>query len=124
MDRYIIEEAIRNSPLHLNQHVYMPYRYTETALRSLITKTEGSLSHVLTTMGISLNIEEAFNNATSESMIQTLRKQEGDAIVTKWITNTLSVRTAIEELKDDVQKIHVKQGCPQGGVLSTLLPAN
>ena len=57
MDKYIRDEFLKDSPLNRNQLAYQSGKSTETALHSLVTLIEKSLSYQETALCAFLDIE-------------------------------------------------------------------
>ena len=72
-------------------------------------------------MGIFLDIEGAFNNTSCDSMCAALAKHGVDYTIIRWIRATLQGWLATTTLGGLSRRVVVSRGCPQGGVLSTLL---
>jgi hypothetical protein len=87
----------------------------------MVTKLEKAVYNKQSCLGIFLDIEGAFSNATFESMIKSLRNYNVNEDVVKWISFMLRNRTALAEIHGYTKKKTVQRGCPQGGILSPLL---
>jgi len=68
IDRYIRDSVLSVHPLQKNQHAYQAGRSTETALHSLVTKIERTLERQEYALGVFLDIEGAFDNASVQSL--------------------------------------------------------
>ncbi len=121
IDRYIRDGALRTSPLHRNQHAYLPGKSTETALHSLVGRIEGALGRKEFALAAFLDIEGAFDNARFKAIEQALKEKHVPNAIVRWIVEMLETRKVEATLGGHTVRIKVKQGCPQGGVLSPLL---
>jgi len=74
-----------------------------------------------TALGVFLDIEEAFNNTSYDSMCAALAKYGVDYTTLRWIRATLEGWLATVTLGGASRSIEVSRDCPQGGVLSSLL---
>jgi hypothetical protein len=72
-----------------------------------------------TALGVFLDIEGAFNNASFDSMCAALFRQGLDHIIVWWIRATLEGRVAAATLNEFSTRVVVSRGCPQGGVFVT-----
>jgi len=83
-------------PLHANQHAYLAGRSTDTALHNLVSKIERAVPvrGKQYALGVFLNIEGAFNNASSGSLLNVLRSKRVSNTVIDWIKSMLSTRIA------------------------------
>jgi hypothetical protein len=69
-----------------------------------------------TALGVFLDIEGTFNNASFDSMCATLVRQGLDHVIVWWIRATLKGRLAAATLSEFSMRVAVSRGCPQGGV--------
>jgi len=63
------------SPLNKNQHAYLAGKSTDTALHNLVGKIERALNNKEYALGVFLDIEGAFNNATPASLLSVMRSK-------------------------------------------------
>jgi hypothetical protein len=88
-----------------------------------MVRDEKVLGQWKTALGVFLDIEGSFNNASFDSMCTALVKQGLDHIIVWWIRATLEGCLAAATLNEFSTRVAVTRGCPQGGVLlSILLP--
>lgn len=121
MDRYIREKVLVLRPLHKFQYAYQPGKSTETALDALVRLLEIGLEQKEIAVAIFLDIEGAFNNASSLSMINSLANRGVELCISNWIKTMLDGRIVKTTLFQDELIARTTRGCPQGGVLSPLL---
>ena len=86
-----------------------------------MVQVEKVLDQQDTALGVFLDIEEAFNNTSYDSMCATLAKHGVDYTTVRWIRATLEGWLATVTLGGTSRSIEVSRDCPQGGVLSSLL---
>nr|CAH7735162.1 unnamed protein product [Callosobruchus chinensis] len=103
IDRCIRVTAVGNKPLHPNQQAYQSGKSCETVL------------------AIFLDIEGAFDNMSTGSIVSRLESRGTDKTIIRWIRNMLSNRKAEASLCGDIREVKTERGCPQGGVLSPRL---
>jgi hypothetical protein len=74
-----------------------------------------------TALGVFLDIEEAFNNTSYDSICAALAKRGVSCTIIRWIRATLEGWLATATLGGVSRSVEVARGYPQGGVLSPLL---
>jgi hypothetical protein len=121
VDRFLRDEIWVSKPLHPNQHAYQAGKSVETALHQLVVRVEKALDQQDLALGIFLDIEEAFNNTSYDSMCMALARHGVDHIIVRWVKATLEGRRAIATLGSLSRSVAVSRGCLQEGVLSPLL---
>ena len=72
-------------------------------------------------MAVFLDIEGAFDKVPIETTLWALKKRKIDDTIIFWIENFLSCRYINVSLDGDDITIQAGAGCPQGGVLSSIL---
>jgi hypothetical protein len=121
VDRFLGDEILVSLPLHPNQHAYQTGKSAETALHQLMVRIEKALDQRETALGVFLDIEGAFNNASYDSICAALAKRGVSGTIIRWIRATLAGRLATATLGGVSRSVEVARGCPQGSVLSPLL---
>jgi hypothetical protein len=111
VDRHIRDSALKEYPLHRNQHAYQTGKSTDTALHNAKTRIENGIEHKDIALGAFLDIEGAFDR-TSFDTIKQAAERHGIELESRNISATLSGETL---------GAAAARGCPQGGVLSPLL---
>ena len=120
-DRYIRDTALVLNPLHHLQHAYIPGKSTDSALHCVVDRIEKSLTHKMSTLGVFIDIEGAFDKASVNSIMVALRAHKIPPSLCEWIEQMLSYRVVLAEVGEAKLQCVVSKGCPQGGVLSPLL---
>jgi len=92
---------------------------TETALHSLVTRTE-SIERLEYAPGVFLDIEGAFDNASVQSLQRYLHSKRVNRTIIRWISFMLSCRSATASPGNVELCVALLKGFPQGGVLSAL----
>ena len=121
MDRYIRDEILERQPLSCRQYAYQPGKSTDSALDDLNRLISKSLEDKEIAMATFLDIEGAFNNAATESLIGAQIKRGVPPSFCRWMKSSLEKRIIISSLGGNTIKAMAGGGCPQGGVLSPLL---
>lgn len=121
----ILDEHIRSlvttSGLSNSQHAYMKGKSTETALHEVVSTAERGLFYKQYTMAAFLDIEGAFNNVKTESILQALVDLNVNSRIVRWIDTMLRTRQINAQWGEVSATRSVCRGTPQGGVLSPLL---
>lgn len=120
-DRYIRDHVLATKPLHPNQHAYIPGRSTESALHTVAGRIERSLDNKMSTLGVFIDIEGAFDKTTFDSINTALRERGVNDTLREWIIHFLKHRAVHITVGNTTIRGTVSRGCPQGGVLSPLL---
>lgn len=122
VELHIRTRSLSEHPLSLRQHAYQRGKSCETALQHLVGRIECAMEQKKYAMGIFVDIEGAFDNATFDGMCEAARQHGIDNTVVNWLRSMLVYR-AISAEADCGRFVlaGVNRGCPQGGVLSPLL---
>lgn len=117
-----IKTSISNSGgLHPRQHAYQTGRSTESALHDVVTVIEQSLCRKQYCLGVFLDIQGAFDNASFKGIVRSLKHFSVNSTLVDIIEMMLRTRTVTCSSDDVDISRQVTRGCPQGGVLSPLL---
>jgi hypothetical protein len=120
VDRFLRGEILVSKPLHPNQHEYQAGKSVETAVHQLVVLVEKARDKQEIALGVFLDIEGAFNNASYDSMFATLVRHGVNHTIVRCVKATLEGRQDIAMLGSLSSSVAVSRGCPQGGVLSPL----
>lgn len=120
-DREIRDTVLVLHPLHPNQHAYIPGRSTESALHCVVNRIQKSLDTKMSTLGVFIDIEGAFDKTTFESIDIALHSHAVPNTLIEWIKHMLKWRAITINIGNIETRGVVSRGCPQGGVLSPLL---
>jgi len=99
----------------------MAAKSTDTDLHVLVGKIEKSLYNKKYALSVFLDIEGAFNNASTDSFLKVLRSKRVSYTIIRWINSMLSSRIAGANSGEMNLEVHLLRGFPQGGVLSALM---
>ena len=118
----IMETALKNNPLHKRQHAYRMGRSTESAISQVLNEIEKGLNTPKGfTLATCIDISSAFDRLNPIKAADALIKKGVNKDIALWYKDYLTNRHAYIDIKG-VQTIRqLNIGCPQGGVLSTLL---
>ena len=117
----IIKNGLSTTYLSKAQHAYQKGKSTETALHVAVHYIESSLQFKEYTLCGSLDIEGAFNNINTETIVSALRLAGVQQRIIDWIEVLLKNRIIAAEWGQIKVRKKVTRGTPQGGVLSPLL---
>lgn len=120
-ERSIRETALTINPIHANQHAYTQGKSTESALHTVVDRIERSLDNKMSTLGVFIDIEGAFDKTTFRKMETALSTHGANPTVSGWIKSMLEKRAVTVNVGNATVRKIVAKGCPQGGVLSPLL---
>ena len=115
------ETALTAMPIHERQHAYRPGYSTESAISQVIDKIEQGLLKKSFTLSAYIDIASAFDKLSSTKATEALRRRGISNDIVNWYGNYLKNRYAIIEIKGIKTQRLITTGCPQGGVLSTML---
>jgi hypothetical protein len=103
------------------QFAYLRGVSTDAALHNYIARMEKTLTTRAFAIGVFLDIEGAFSQATFKSLVQAMGNFGVDSGIIRWIKFMLETRSAQASAMGITRHRAVERGCPQGGVLSPLL---
>ena len=118
---YHLRETIPKESLSSAQHAYFKGRSTETALHTLVSSIESSLTNKEFCLTAFLDIEGAFNNVLPTAVTEALTNLNVENPLIRLIEQMLISRSVMAELGEASSIRRVSRGTPQGGVLSPLL---
>jgi hypothetical protein len=95
--------------------------FTETGLFQVVHRLQKSLKHKEIALGAFLDIEGAFDNTSFNAMVEAARGHGLEETCCGWIRSMLESRLICAFLTGSSMTARVAGGCPQGGVLSSLL---
>lgn len=119
VERDLRDGALKDIPLHRNQHAYCQGKSTESALHAVVTRIEEALREKIICLGTFIDIEGAFDKTHYSSIGEALMHHGADPSLVGWIKSMLGKR--VVRLAGETKAAAVVRGCPQGGVLSPLL---
>lgn len=121
IDRYIRDKCCLNK-LSARQHAYLAGRSVETALHNICARISKALESKQMALGTFLDIEGAFDRVQFNAIKTASGAMGIDEPIIRWVMAMLGNRQLQVELPNgSFTRAAVKQGCPQGGVLSPLL---
>ena len=116
-----LQEEYTHDAFNINQHAFRKGRSTDSALTTFVENIEQSLIRTQYTLGIFLDIQGAFDNVSTPSIINGLIKRKIDPKIIEWYSHYLRTRTIQAEYKHICIKKRPTRGTPQGGVLSPFM---
>lgn len=118
---HLNEGPLKHRPLQTTQYAYRAGRSTETALHHLTTEIERSIYAREYAIGVSLDVDGAFPNASVTGMINALSDTGADPQIVNWVRFMLLNRQVQADLAGKQSTRLILRGCPQGGILSPVL---
>jgi hypothetical protein len=85
MDLHMKEGPLKNYPLNPMQHAYLKGKSTEITGHDLVYKIDGSLAQKEFALGVFLDVKEAFNNTSFESMDDAASGHGVCSTINRWI---------------------------------------
>ncbi len=107
--------ALRENPLGANQHAFRPGYSTESALSNMVEYVEASFIKKGFALGVFLDIQGAFDNVPTQSILQGMRNQGLPSTFVDWYHALLDNRMMISSLGDETLERKLPRGSPQGG---------
>ena len=105
-------------PLPKNVYAYREGVSTESALHRIVYRIEKALAEKEFALAVFLDIDGAFSNTSTESMVRALASKGVEVEIVHWLNDLLSNRTAITQLGSEKVEREVEDGAAQGGVFS------
>jgi hypothetical protein len=121
VDRHFRDDALKEYPLHQNQHTYEVGKSTETALHNVVTRIESATEYKDIALGAFLDIERAFDRTSFDTIKQAAEKHGIKPAICRWTCAMLESRNIIATLSGETLGASAARQCLQGGVLSSLL---
>ena len=106
-------------PMHSKQYAYRKGLCTENALSGVVDRVEKALSNKKVALAVFLDIEGAFDNATTHAIQKGMEDHGADRDSTLWFVNFLKNRIA--SVRGQEGSFKLKKGTGQGGVLSPVV---
>ena len=117
---YLEQEVLSVNPISKVQHAFRRGRSTESALSTMVEYIELALKRRQFALGVFLDIQGAFDNARTESIVQGLRDKRTPESLIRWYQQYLISREILVHHGGVEVKRQLTRGTPQGGVLSPL----
>jgi hypothetical protein len=121
VDSYIRAGLLKSFPLMESQYTYHRDRSTEAAFHDLVQKIVRSWNQKEFALGVFLDIDGAFDNASFGSINAASGGHGVVLTLRKLIDAMLRCRSVRVEIRGSNIRVLVNRGCPQGGVLSPIL---
>lgn len=117
----ILETALKSNPFHRRQHAYRVGMSTESAISQVLNELEKGMEKGKYTLASFIDISSAFDKLDPIKATEALIKKGVNPTIAKWYKDYLTNRHAYIAIKGAETKRKITVGCPQGGVLSTIL---
>jgi hypothetical protein len=121
VDRHMREGALKEYPLHRNQHAYQTGESTETVLHNVVTHIENAIEHKDIALGAFLDIVGTFDRTSFNIIKQAAERHGIKPAVCRWICAILEGRIISATLPGETLWVTAARWCPQGGAPSPLL---
>jgi ribonuclease HI len=121
LDWYIREKVLSQCPLNRFQFAYQAGVSTTTALHEMVTRIERTLDRGQLAIGVYIDVEGAFSQVPTDSMVAALRRFNTPEIMVRWIEKALLTRNVTAESQGVSVTSLVTRGTAQGGVLSAIV---
>ena len=118
---HIVNKVFKDSPLHKRQHAYRVGRSTESAISQVINQLEKGMYTKKFALASFIDISAAFDKLNPDKAVAALIKKGVPENIALWYRNYLKSRYLYVNLKGTSVWREIGIGCPQGGVLSTIL---
>ena len=118
---YIIHKTLKESPLNKRQHAYRTGKCTESAISQVLNQAEKGLLNRSYTLACFIDISSAFDRLDPTKAIEALIKKGVPTSIAHWYEDYLKNRYLNMTIKGITSTKSISIGCPQGGVLSTIL---
>ena len=92
LDRTVRDVYLAKEPFHPRQFAYQEGKSTTTAVKSLVIDIERVLKYKQSAIGISFDIQGAFDNVSHEVIRKALEKKKVPKVLINWICIMLSKR--------------------------------
>ena len=113
-----VDQALFYSPIHENQHGFLPGRSTETAISDTVNYIERILFQKKHCVGVFLDISAAFDSISIEHVRDSLFSHGVEPDLVEWYYHYLSRRDLQFSLHGSSITLQTNLGFPQGGVAS------
>ena len=113
------ENYFRKKPLNKRQHAFQLGKSCDTALSEAIDYIEKGIERKQYVLGVFLDIKGAFDNVDPDKAIEAMEERGVDKYITRWYGNFIKSRTITAEFLGAELRRWIRNGCPQGGILST-----
>lgn len=118
----LLKHLEENLLLNNSQSAYRKNRSTEDQLVYLSQELENAYQEKKKTLAVFVDLTKAFDKVWKEGLLLKLLRKKVDRQMFLWIKDFLQHRTARLKLDGHTShQIHLQQGVPQGGVISTTL---
>ena len=118
---YIIHKSLKDNPLNYRQHAYRTGKSTESAISQVLNQVEKGLLRRSFTLACFIDISSAFDRLDPKKAIRALIEKGIPKSIALWYENYLTMRFLDITIKGITIRKWTAVGCPQGGVLSTIL---
>ena len=112
---------LRLKPVSSKQHAFRKGFSTETALSCLVNEIEEAIFQKHFALCVNVDISGAFDGLSYRNIISSLHEKNVSNSIINWYKEFLYNRVAHVQFSDKTLSYKLKQGTPQGGILSSML---
>ena len=113
-----MNKQLKTYPIHANQHGFCSNKGTESAISAVTSYIESFTLKNQHCIGVSLDIQAAFDSICPQAIKQALTKHGGQKDLIMWYYNYLTHRNIETELNNETSFASNGVGFPQGRVVS------
>ena len=125
LEALVLPHLIEHLPLADHQHGFRSGRSTTSALCELTTHIAAGINQKrphLRTIAVALDLSKAFDTVNHALLLKDLSETSLPNTIKRWLAVYMSGRQSFVSFRDRTSKYRkLKQGVPQGGVLSPIL---
>ena len=118
---YIMHKALKETPLNRRQHAYRAGKSTESAISQVLNQIEKGMLKPSFTLACFIDISSAFDRLNPKKAVEALINKGIPRAIATWYKDYLTKRFLDITIKGKNIKKVTSVGCPQGGVLSSIL---
>ena len=113
-----MDDALKNSPIHIQQHGFRTDRNTDTAISTVTDYIEKHIYNQKHVIGVFLDIQAAFDSIKPSKIKEALLLHGGDPLMVEWYYSYITHRNMFVDINGQQISCTTSLGFPQGGVCS------
>ncbi|MCP3891424.1 MAG: hypothetical protein GY702_21550, partial [Desulfobulbaceae bacterium] len=118
LQKWILEDFIRNRPKSKIQHAFVEGKGTETAIADFVNNLERTVLRGEHCISISLDVDGAFNKTQQMGVVESMRDEGYPDIFTNWYESFLMNQIACVDTGIAKSSRGLTRGVPQGALTS------
>ena len=116
-----MEDAIKHSPVHSQQHGFHTDRNTDTAISTVTDYIERHIYNQKQVIGVFLDIQAAFHSIRPSKIKEVILQHGGDPLKVDWYYSYISHRNMYVDINGHQISCTTSLGFPQGGIQCQIL---